>query len=344
MSMNKFVLYLPKLAIAVLSVVALSFASCEKVMEFDIDGSSGRPVLNALPSLGKQMFVNYSYSHFFLDNNVSQPIPNTEMRLSVNGVDLYPSRIDGCNYFFDYFLQPDDRLDISVSSDGNSVSASTYVPRSPNMFDVTTVVDTTMTFNTAVINFDIQNHPDYKEYYYFTISQRDSGVRYNSYLEIYDTVDTVYNTFFFCFDQNLTSPAVAANQPLGGYLYTSLMSQDDLIDGESYKTAMMLILLVDTNEIEPFLHQYTLNVESVTPERYQYLQSVSSSSDLMSFFGEPAPVYSNVSGALGIFSGMAKQSFPLSLSDTLPGLVGSAPDPYSASVVELIRKHRCGIY
>lgn len=344
MFLNKLVLYLSKWAVAALLLFSLAFTACEKVMDFDYDNSSGVPVLNALPSLGKQLFVNYSYSHFFLDDQVSHPIPNTEMSISVNGVDIYPSGIDGCNYFFDYFLQPDDQLGISITSDSVSVSASTYVPRSPNMANVATVIDTTMTFNTAIISFDITNHPDYKEYYYFTISQRDSGVRYNSYLEVYDTVDTVFNTFFFCFDQNLTSPAVAANQPLGGYLYTSLMSQDDLIDGEAYKTAMMLILLVDTNEVEPFLHQYTLNVESVTPERYKYLQSASSSSSLTSFFGEPAPVYSNVSGALGIFSGMAKQSFPLSLSDTLPGMVSSVPDPYSASVVELLIKNRCGVY
>lgn len=344
MLMKKLVLYVSKLAMAVVLMFSLSFVACEKVMDFEFDDASGQPVLNALPSLGKQMFVNYSYSHFFLDNNTIHPVPNTDMCISVNGVDMYPSKIEGCNYFFDYLLQPDDQLAISIVSDSVVVSASTYVPRSPNMEDVVTVVDTTMTFNTAIISFDIVNHPNYKEYYYFTISQRDSGVRYNSYLEIYDTVDTVFNTFFFCFDNNLTSPMVAANQPLGGYLYTSLLTQDDLVDGASYKTAMMLVLLVDTNEVEPFLHQYTLNVESVTPERYKYLQSASSSSSLTSFFGEPAPVYSNVSGALGIFSGMAKQSFPLSLSDTLPAMVGGTRNPYSASVVELIKKRRCGIY
>lgn len=321
-----------------LALLTCGIASCEKVMEFDIDGSHQQPVLNGLPSLGNQLFVNYSYTHFFLDSNIANPIPNTDMVISVNGTDMYPSQVDGCNYLFDYQLKADDELSISIHSDSIEVSAQTYVPRSPNMNNVTTVVDTTMTFNTAIVSFNLDNHPRYEEYYYLTISQRDSGVRYNSYLEIYDTVDTVFNTFFFCLDPNLTSPDVAANQPLGGYLYSSLMTQDDRIDGQNYNSAIMLILLVDTNEIEPFIHQYTLNIESVTPERYKYLQSAASSSSLSSFFGEPAPVYSNVSGALGIFSGMAKQTFPLSLTDTLPGMLPSGSNPYSDKVIQLLMR------
>ena len=98
---------------------------------------------------------------------------------------------------------------------------------------------------------------------------------------------------------------------MGGYIYTQLLTTDKLIDGQRHNTTIMMILLRDTNEVAPFIHEYTLNVESVTPERYQYLQDIEQATSIMQLITEPAPVYSNVNGALGIFAGNSKVTFPL---------------------------------
>ena len=98
---------------------------------------------------------------------------------------------------------------------------------------------------------------------------------------------------------------------MGGYLYQELLTTDKLIDGQNHNTTMMVILLRDTNEVGTFLHEYSLNIETVTPERYQYLQDIANATSITQLITEPAPVFSNVNGALGIFAGNARRTFSL---------------------------------
>lgn len=286
------------------------FASCEKVIEFDPSSTQSQPVLNAIPSAGKQLFVNYTYSRFFLDTNNIHPIADVDMVVTANGTDYRPVSVEGCNYFFDYTPQEDDQLSIRIKSAAGNATASTYIPRLPNISTPFTFIRDSV-FKTMVINFNIDDHPNYNDYYRFTISQRDSGARYIPYRDIYDTIDTVRNTIFFCFDRPITDPTAAATQALGGYLYQELLTTDKLIDGQNHNTTMMVILLRDTNEVGTFLHEYSLNIETVTPERYQYLQDVANATSITQLITEPAPVFSNVTGALGIFAGNARRTFPL---------------------------------
>ena len=292
------------------SLAVILFASCEKVIEFDDSVTSPQPVLNAVPSAGKQLFVNYTYSRFFLDTANAHPISDVDMVVTVNGTDYRPISENHCNYFFDYIPQEDDNLSIRVQSAAGTATATTFIPRSPRISTPYTF-ERDSVFRTLVVNFNIDDHPDYHNYYRFTISQRDSGARYIPYRDVYDTIDTSYNTIFFCFDHAITDPTAAATQALGGYLYQQLLTTDKLIDGQNHNTTLMLIMLRDTNEVGTYLHQYTLNVESVTPERYQYLQDIDNATSITQLITEPAPVYSNVDGALGIFAGNARRSFPL---------------------------------
>ncbi len=301
------------------SLIALS--SCEKVIEFDDSLTSPQPVLNAILTEGNQMFVNYTYSRFFLDTNNAHPIADVDMVVTANGTDYRPVSVDGCNYFFDYVPQEDDQLSILVQSAAGTATAQTSIPRNPRISTPYAILRDSV-FRTLVINFNIDDHPDYDNYYRFTISQRDSGARYRPYREVYDTIDTTYHTIFFCFDRQLTDPTAAATQALGGYLYQQLLTTDKLIDGQNHNTTLMLIMLRDTNEVGTFLHQYSLTVESVSPERYKYLQDLETATSITQLITEPAPVYSNVNGALGLFAGNARRTYPLytvvNENDTVP--------------------------
>ena len=274
---------MPRILFSSIIVLALLVSSCEKVIDFDASNTRPTPVLNAIPTAGQQLFVNYSYTRFFLDTVNSHPVGNVNMVVTANGQEYRPVSINGSNYFFDYTPQEDDQLSIHILSDAGEVAANTYIPRMPRISNPRVFVWDTV-FNMLTINFDIDE---------------------------YDTIDTTRNTFFFCQDKALTDPTAAATEALGGYIYTQLLTTDKLIDGQRHNTTIMMILLRDTNEVEPFIHEYTLNVESVTPERYQYLQDIEQATSIMQLITEPAPVYSNVNGALGIFAGSSKVTFPL---------------------------------
>lgn len=331
--------------LVLLPILAILFVCCEKVIEVDPLDSPSRPVLNGVPSAGKPFFVYFANSHFFLDTSNNHPIADVDMCLTVNGIDHQPCYIDQCRYFFDYTPQADDSLSIRVQTPDHSITSHTYVPRMPQISNPVAYINRDTTFNLLVINFNITDPAGYPNYYRFSITQRDSGTVYIPYFDLSDTTDTTYNTYFFCFDKALTSPNAAATEAFGGYFYTQLLTTDANINGRTHNASILLILLRDTNEIQPYIHQYGLSVECVTPDRYRYLQDVDQISSMMSLITEPPEVYSNVNGALGIFAGTAKCTFPLlTISDGQPVATKvSARGSASISVVEdptLISRYR----
>lgn len=297
--------------LCLLCLVSL-FASCEKVIEIDPLMSPSELVLNAVPSAGQQLFVNFAYSHFFLDTTNNHPVANADMVVSINGRDYRPSSVDRCNYFFDYILQPEDSLAIRIDAGGNVVTAHTTVPQMPQMTVPTVFVDTTSSaLRLLVINFNLSDPAGQKDYYCFRITERDSGAKYHPFLDYYDTIDTVRTSYFFCYDSVLTSSPDATPTTYGYPFYGQFLTSDANFDGQVHNTTLLFTILRDTNEIQPFIHQYSLTVEKVSADRFRYMQDVAAGNTITALITEPPAVYSNVSGALGIFAGTAKRTFPL---------------------------------
>jgi len=303
-------------------ILTLSFGACEKVI--DVDPSGQQMVLNGVPSEGKRAFVNFSYTHFFLDTLNAQPIGGTNMTLTVNDVPYTPDSVGGCNYFFPYTLQADDQLEISVDADGHHLEASTYVPRPPQLNNLSVKYYESPSFNFYLANFKLADHPGYRDLYNIKIEVRDSGARYNEWTGMIDTIDTVGSTFFIVTNRNITSPDVCPFIPLGGYLFSQLMFLDSHIDGDDVPVDLFIIKLVDTNEIAPFKHWYTISAETVVPDRWNYLMSVAQSSSMTSFFAEQGEPISNITmdgeKGLGIFAGNARYKYmfdPDTISDTI---------------------------
>lgn len=301
------------------------FSSCEEIIPVDPGTSETQLVLNGVPSAGRQLSVYFAHSRYFLDDNNNHPVDGVTMVIDVNGRSYRPDSVVRCNYWFPYTLREDDTLSIRVDVDGHPVTARTYVPRMPQVENLMAVVDTSGTIGEAMglgafrllaVSFDLQDHPNHEDWYCVTLEQRDSGSHYYNFFDLHDTVDTSYLAYFVCLDKSLTSPDVAAIQGLGDAFFNRLLFSDKRIEGQSHHVGLMLLLLRDTCEIEPFLHEYTLHVESVTPERVRYLTDIATATSMMQIFSEPAGVYSNVEGALGIFSGNARRTYPLT-PDTL---------------------------
>lgn len=307
-----------KLLVFLLPIVLLT--SCEDVIEFDTAVSESQLVLNGVPSCEKRLTLFFGYSRFFLQASNDNPVADAQVVVSVNGIDYHPDSVRRCSYYFPYTLHDDDSVAVHITAGGNTITAHTYVPRMPQISTPMAFVDSSDVFNCLVANFNICDHPNYKEYYCITITQHDSGSRYNGFFQRFDTIDTTYSTFFLCgrlspaglvADPDLTGSDAAASVALGGYFFDRLLTTDKHIDGTTHNTTLLVMLLKDTNEVYPYVHQYSLNIESVTRDRYQYLQELTNATSLTQYFTEPAPVYSNVQGALGIFAGNARRTFPL---------------------------------
>lgn len=305
-----------KLSLILLTLLAL--ASCERVIDFDPEMSQSQLVLNGVPSADKQLFLYYAYSRFFLDTGNVHPVPQADIVVSVNGRDYYPDSVSRCRYFFNYVVHEDDSLAVRIQSGDHYVTAHTRVPLKPRISDIQTFrVDTI--FNVLAVSFTIDDHPGYKDSYRFSITHRDSGVVYHPFFDKYDTIDTVYTDYFFCLDPLMVNSAAASTDAIGDYfasatgynIYNQMLVTDDAIDGQRHNTALLVLLLKDTNELPTFIHQYTLHIETLSPDRLRYMQDLSSANSITQIITEPAPVYSNVQGALGIFAGNARLDFPL---------------------------------
>ena len=296
----------------IILLLFLTLTSCEKVINFDTSVSQPEVVLNAVPSAGKQLFVYFSHTRFFLDTTNNQPINDAEMVVTINGTDYRPTYANRCNYFFDYISQENDDLSIRIHADGKDITAHTVVPPMPRISQPIALTNDTGVFNLLIVNFNIDDYPNHKDYYCICLRQRDSGCRYSPYFDRYDTIDTTYNTYFLCNDKDLIDPFIAANMSVAGFSpFNQLLTSDDNFDGKTHNTTLTLIRLTDTNEVIPYIHQYTLDIESVSPDRYLYLKDVANATSMMQLLTEPPAVYSNVNGALGIFAANARRTFPL---------------------------------
>ena len=82
---------------SIIILLILTLTSCEKVIDFDTSVSQSKPVLNAVPSAEKQLFVYFAHTRFFLDSTNNQPINGVDMTVTVNGTDYHPTSVDHCN-------------------------------------------------------------------------------------------------------------------------------------------------------------------------------------------------------------------------------------------------------
>ena len=299
-------------------------ASCEKTVDIE-DSGAHELVLNGVPTPGRRAFVYFAQTRFFLDSSNNQQVVPDNMVLTVNGTPMTPDSVSRCRYFFPYTLQEDDTLSIDINVGDREVHAHTYVPRYPAVNNVTAAYFASPSFNFHIVNLRLDDRAGVDEYYNVVVSKRDSGMRYDPWGDSLEFVDTIASTFFLVpYNPEVTSNDVCPFIPLGGYLYSRIMFLDRNIDGQQYPLQLFLIQTIDTNERPPFKHEYIIDVESVTPARWNYILSAASQSSMFSLFAEQGQAYGNVEGALGVFAGSASRHYIFN-----PDTVGMTPVPVS---------------
>ena len=293
----------------------LSFAvlvtSCEKILDIENDPSKAQLVLNAVPTVDRQAFVYFANTRFFLDTSNNQPVDNVSMTLTVNGVPYStPDSVVNCRYFFPYVYAEGDSVEIDVNAGGRLVHAQTYVPYLPTINNLQLLNNENgSTFRYYLADFDFQDHAGIDEFYSLALTVRDSGIRYNDWEQKYDTIDTVHVSYFMLRNNPEITGNASNTIPMLGYLYSRNLFKGSEIDGQNYHVSMRILHLIDTNEVQPFKHEYTVSLESVTPARYGYIIDVSQQNSSGGFFSEQGQVRGNVDGALGIFAGSALCKF-----------------------------------
>lgn len=291
-------------------VAALMLTACEEVMEFDIEEGERAIVVNALPCADSTLFVNVTYSRFFLDNTAFQPVAGADVKMEINGtMTPYTSYQDG-NYYFAHTLAGGDTLTVHVGIEGrDEIVGGTRMPYIPALLNFKAEIDTTQPITAGELTFLLDDDAAQRNYYLIYISERDSGTSWNHWEEKWDTIDTVRNSYFSCLDLDITAPEVNCSEGFMGY-FSSILFTDSIINGEQHEMLISLMIPKDTAE-HPIQRDYTLVVQSLSEEAFQYRKSVAKANSMEQYFAEPAPHYTNLRGALGIMGGIAQRVIPL---------------------------------
>ena len=304
--------------LSALLMALLLFAGCEKVLEIENDPSAAQLVVNAVPQAGKRAFVYFAHTRFFLDPSNNQPLDSASVTLFVNGNPLTPDSIVNCKYFFPYTCVEGDTLAVEARAGSRLATARTYVPYIPTFSNITLYnQDLGHTFRYYEADLDFQDHAGIDEYYTLRVMVHDSGIRFNEWLQEYDTIDTVRATYFMLRSNPEICGDASYTNPMMGYIYTRNFFNDSEIDGQNYRAKISILHFIDTNEVQPFKHEYTVTLENMTFARLRYLIDVARQGSGNSFFTEQGQVRGNVDGALGIFAGSVKSEIVF-WPDTLP--------------------------
>ena len=139
-------------------LLAVLFASCEKVVEFDIEDTERQVVVNALPCADSTLFVNVTYSRFFLDNQPFTPVANATISIDANGVTYAATNRDGANYIFPYQAAAGDTLTVHVAVPGHDeIIGGTRIPPLPAMDSLTAEIDTLQPITAGNISFNLDD-------------------------------------------------------------------------------------------------------------------------------------------------------------------------------------------
>lgn len=294
-------------------IVCTLFCSCEKVMEFDIEESERMVVVNSLPSTDSLLFVNITYSRFFLDNQPFIAVTDATVSIEVNGSTIASTGRDGANYLFNYTATAGDTLTLHVSTPGRpDIIGGTRVVPLPDMLPPLAEIDTLQPITAGNVSFTLNDPAALENYYYIYIEERDSGTRWNEWEKKWDTIDTVIHPYFTCLNTEITNPEVNAIEGFMEY-FNGILFTDRDINGQNYETTLSLIMLKDTAE-HPLQRDYTLIVEALSPEAYTYTKEVMAARSMGSYFAEPARIYSNLSSGVGIFAAIARRQYPLTFT------------------------------
>lgn len=291
--------------------ILLLLTSCEKVLDFDVDELEPLVVVNSLPCTDSQLFVSVTRSRFFLDNSPFPPAEGVTLELQVfGGPTLFPTHHDSAYHFFNYIAQPGDSLTLRVNVPGRDpIVGSTRIVPLPDMQPPSALIDTLQPIPLGDIAFTLTDPADTRNYYYIYVMERDSGSRWNRWEAKWDTIDTVRHAYFNCLNFQVTDPSVNLSAGMMGY-FNELFFIDSLIDGQATDITVSLLMFKDTAE-HPLLKEYTLVVESLSPDAFRYIKEVKAKQSATSYFAEPTRAFSNLSSGIGIFASVARRLYPL---------------------------------
>lgn len=290
----------------------LALASCEKVVEFNIDDTEPRVVVMAQGESDSLLSVRLTYSRFFLDANDFKVIDNATVSMVSNGTQWPAAVYQNDMYRFGQAAHCGDTLQLTVAVPGKQdITAACRVPFPPqaSLTSVNEHVDGNG--NNVVLHIRLNDPPDERNYYRITLLSKYYWIDNYDNPNSTDTVFVATEHHFECSDYAIIDQTDLTNIIDGENTFngSQLSFSDDRINGQSHD------IILKFDHYYGDMNQYIIVMESLPRDLYLYERSITQSRNDMEFLSEPTQIHCNVTkGAIGIFGIKARLDLPFEVT------------------------------
>ena len=315
-----------QLAITILLTVFI--VSCETEIKFNGDETAPSMVINSILNPDSAVKVHITKSKFFLDiDGPFDPITNATVQLYANDKLIEALNSTGNGYYTGTYKPfPGDIIKIIArNNEFDNVYSSTEIPVTASITSVDTTSTTTKTspliysgsyndegyLNTDTVGtisekkikftINIADRANYKNFYRLKVKHRsyyDNGT-YSEHNTYFNSEDLVFGS---------TSETELFEEENTNYYHEF---NDNLFDGKTYG----LTFSISTFQYNYFpgkepkddpwspatiKQELFINIESISPSYYYYLNSRAKNEAYIEIFSEPVQIYNNIVNGIGI--------------------------------------------
>ena len=328
-------------------LLAITFTSCEKEIEFNGEHSDPKLVINSLVEPEQPVKAHLSKSYFFLDNQANTAAPDDVVaELYVNG-----NRIGPMTRYVDTLWESSQYYDFKVLT----AFASDYCPQDGDIVKITATANgfdevegmTSALPKIVDCQMDVEVEEWHSAYYhpYFDAYgeyEEDSLLQVWGYLNLTFTITDPNPGKTNCFrlstrknyntndGENMRYISYDYDDPIFG---TSSFMENDffdasdldtrpegvftdlLFDGNSYRLKVKVYFNCDIDEVfDPDFFRVPFLLEHLSKEYYNYLNTCNQGDEVaFQIYTEPIQTFSNVNGGFGIVAGRTTDTLWLSL-------------------------------
>jgi len=314
--------------LAITLLLTVFIVSCETEIKFNGKETAPSMVINSILNPDSTVKVHITKSKFFLDiNGPLEPITNATVQLYANDKLIETLNSTGNGYYAGtYKPLPGDIIKIiAQNNEFDNVHSSTEIPVMASITSVDTTSTTTKTspliysgsyndegyLNTDTVGtisekkikftINIADRANYKNFYRLKVKHRsyyDNGT-YSEHNTYFNSEDLVFGS---------TSETELFEEENTNYYHEF---NDNLFDGKTYG----LTFSISTFQYNYFpgkepkddpwspttiKQEILINIESISPAYYYYLNSRAKNNAYIEIFSEPVQIYNNIVNGIGI--------------------------------------------
>ena len=314
--------------LAITLLLTVFIVSCETEIEFNGKETAPSMVINSILNPDSAVKVHITKSKFFLDlDGPFDPITNATVQLYANDKLIEALNSTGNGYYTGTYKPfPGDIIKIIArNNEFDNVYSSTEIPVTASITSVDTTSTTTKTspliysgsyndegyLNTDTVGtisekkikftINIADRANYKNFYRLKVKHRsyyDNGT-YSEHNTYFNSEDLVFGS---------TSETELFEEENTNYYHEF---NDNLFDGKTYG----LTFSISTFQYNYFpgkepkddpwspttiKQEILINIESISPAYYYYLNSRAKNNAYIEIFSEPVQIYNNIVNGIGI--------------------------------------------